>query len=601
MKQPAKYSDQFVDWLLEEGYTHCFFVAGGNIMHILDSVRSRMTCVPFVNEVGAAIAAEYFTVAADAETGKAFVLVTAGPGLTNTVTAIASAWMESREMLIVGGQVKRTDLSRGDVRQRGIQEVDGATLVSSICKDVVRVETPASKESIVKAIRHGASGRKGPVFIEFCLDAQAGSLVLESDIDDSNTVAPLEPKPSDISSTLALLEAAERPVILLGGGMNRNVVRALDEHLTRLGIPLMTTWNGADLVSSENPLYAGRPNTWGQRSANLLLQQSDLVLALGTRLGLQQTGFAWEEFVPVGTLVHVDVDESELTKGHPHVDLPVHGDANRFLSLVASQASTKDSWSDWRSFVSHVRDAMPLNDASNETANGFVKPFEMLMELAERIGDSDVFVPSSSGGAFTVAMQSIRQRADQRMITNKGMASMGYGLSGAIGASLANRNARTFLIEGDGSFAQNLQELGTLAAQSLPVKIFLLSNDGYASIRMTQRNYFNGAWIGCDSSTGLGLPEWQTLAASYGIPYARMTPDAPFEGDVASLLLSNGPAFIEIPIDPEQTFFPKILSSVQPDGTMKSDPLHLMKPDLPEKVRESLFIYKNHNLGNERK
>lgn len=164
MTQPSKYSDQFVDWLLEEGYTHCFFVAGGNIMHILDSVRSRMTCVPFVNEVGAAIAAEYFTVAADTKTGKAFVLVTAGPGLTNTVTAIASAWMESREMLIVGGQVKRSDLSRGDVRQRGIQEVDGATLVASICKEVIRVETPAPKDTVIQVIRSGASGRKWASF-----------------------------------------------------------------------------------------------------------------------------------------------------------------------------------------------------------------------------------------------------------------------------------------------------------------------------------------------------------------------------------------------------------------------------------------------------
>jgi acetolactate synthase-1/2/3 large subunit len=601
MTQPTKYSDQFVDWLIEEGYTHCFFVAGGNIMHILDSVRSRMTCVPFVHEVGAAIAAEYFTVAADTQTGKAFVLVTAGPGLTNTVTAIASAWMESRELLIVGGQVKRSDLGRGDVRQRGIQEVDGATLVASICKEVLRIETPAPKATVTQAIRRGCSGRKGPVFIEFCLDAQAGALVVEELVATSERISSLEPKATDVTETLALLAAAERPVILLGGGMDRQLVHELAPNLKRLGIPLMTTWNGADLVSSENPLYAGRPNTWGQRSANLLIQQADLVLALGTRLGLQQTGFAWEGFVPVGKLIHVDVDESELTKGHPHVDLPVQADANEFLALVAAQAPTKENWDEWREFVVRVRDLIPLNDPSNETAEGFVKPFEMLMELAERVGDSDVFVPSSSGGAFTVTMQSLQQRASQRIITNKGMASMGYGLSGAIGASLANRRARTFLIEGDGSFAQNLQELGTLSAQSLPVKILLFANDGYASIRMTQRNYFNGAWIGCDSSSGLGLPDWKILAASYGIPFARMTVENPFGGDVGMLLRADGPAFIEVPIDPEQTFFPKILSSIQPDGKMKSDPLHFMKPDLSVNLQTTLFKHMGRYSGSETK
>jgi len=177
------------------------------------------------------------------------------------------------------------------------------------------------------------------------------------------------------------------------------------------------------------------------------------------------------------------------------------------------------------------------------------------------------------------------------VLTNKGMASMGYGLSGAIGASLANRGARTFLIEGDGGFAQNLQELGTVAVNNLPLKILLFANDGYASIRMTQRNYFNGSWIGCDSSTGLGLPDWKLLAAAFGIPYARMDPAAGFGGDVQALLDSDGPAFIEVPIDPEQTYYPKIMSAVQPDGSMKSNPLHLMHPELDEHTANAVFRY----------
>jgi acetolactate synthase-1/2/3 large subunit len=587
-----KYSDQLVDWLSEEGYTHCFFVAGGNNMHLLDSVRSRMTCIPFVHEVAATIAGEYFT--ATSEMGKAFVLVTAGPGFTNTLTGLASAWMESRELLLIGGQVKREDLSRGDVRQRGIQEVDGATIAESVCKRVLRLEAPASREVILQAIRDGAAPRQGPVFIEIPLDVQASA-----QLPDSTPALPASKSgsvtvsPSDVARVAELIADAERPVFLLGSGVKRQTVRELHTSFERLGIPIMLTWNAADRLAAADPLYAGRPNTWGQRYSNILLQQSDLVLAVGTRLGLQQSGFAWDGFVPLGSIVQVDIDRAELEKGHPHVEVPLQGDANEFLSDLLSTAHSVPEWSEWRSFVSTVRDALPLNDPANQTAAGFVDPFELLGALGEVAGESDVIIPCSSGGAFTVAMQSIELRGDQKMLTNKAVASMGYGLSGAIGAALANPGRRTFLIEGDGGFAQNLQELGTVAVNKLPIKILLFANDGYASIRMTQRNYFNGSWIGCDISTGLGLPNWEALAAAYGVPYAKMEVGTGFGGDVEALLASGGPAFIEVPIDPEQTYFPKIMSAVQEDGSMKSNPLHLMHPELDDETAELVFAHLN--------
>lgn len=582
MTDVTKYSDQFVEWLLEEGYTHCFFVAGGNIMHLLDSVRTRMNCVPFVNEIGAAIAAEYFTATAADSQNKAFVLVTAGPGLTNTVTAIASAWVESRELLVVGGQVKSSDLSRGEVRQRGIQEIDGVNLVVSICKQTLQLDKPATKAEVIEAIRFGASGRKGPIFIEICLDAQAAAPIPEEKTPQILNALVTQLNDSDLKQVIELVQKSERPALLLGGGVDRNSLRKIDTKLRELGIPVLLTWNGADLIASNHPLFFGRPNTWGQRSANLILQQSDLLIAVGTRLGIQQTGFAWDEFLPRGTLVQIDIDKSELEKGHPKVSLPINADANEFLSKFVESTPPKPIWEEWVSFANDIRTQLPLNDENNLTSTGYVKPFEMLMEVASIIGDDDVFVPSSSGSAFTVSMQSLQLLGNQRIVTNKGMASMGYGLSGAIGASLSKRDSRTILIEGDGSFAQNLQELGTVSAQNLNIKILLFANDGYASIRMTQRNYFNGAWIGCDSSTGLGLPEWKQLAQSFGIRYCKMDPNDPFSAEISELLRDDGPAFIEVPIDPDQTFYPKIMSSVQPDGSMKSDPLHLMNPILSE-------------------
>jgi acetolactate synthase-1/2/3 large subunit len=587
MTAPAKYSDQLVDWLVAAGYTHCFFVAGGNIMHLLNSVRTRMVCVPFVHEVGAAIAAEYYNAARDEGSARAMVLVTAGPGITNAVTGIAGAWQESRELLVVGGQVKSSDLSHGAVRQRGLQEIDGVELVSSVTKRALLIESPVSRDIILEAVLDGRTPRQGPVFLEVCLDVQAAAPLPGQDpvAIPERGVLPEVPA-ADVEQVVALVRESERPVILIGGGVSRGAVRALGERTMSAGIPIMTTWNGADRVPSEHPLYAGRPNTWGQRAANILIQQADLVLAVGTRLGLQQTGFAWEEFAPIGRVVQVDIDAAELTKGHPRVDLALRGDADRFLAaLYAADGSDPGRWQAWREFIGSVRAEVPLNDPRNVTAPGYVKPYEFAMRLTEVAKPDAVLVPCSSGGSFTVAMQAMGQRADQKVVSNKAIAAMGYGLSGAIGAALANPRRQALLTEGDGGFAQNLQELGTLAATGANLKVFVLSNNGYASIRMTQRNYFNGAWIGCDGQTGLGLPNWEDLARAYRIPFARLDAKSGLDAPaVRSLLDADGPALIEVPIDPDQTYYPKISSALQPDGSMKSNPLHRMSPDLPADV-----------------
>ncbi|OBJ55177.1 thiamine pyrophosphate-binding protein [Mycobacterium asiaticum] len=592
--KPAKYSDQLTDWLVGAGYTHCFFVAGGNIMHLLDSMRTRMTCVPFVHEVGAAIAVEYFNASRDEGTGRALALVTAGPGITNALTGVAGAWQESRELLVLGGQVKSTDLSRGAVRQRGIQEIDGVELVSSLTKRALRIERPVARDIILEAVLEGRTPRQGPVFLEFCLDAQAAPPLPGQEPIEIPDAGPLSDVPAaDVQRAVELIRGSERPVVLIGGGLSRSAVRDLGSRTSTAGIPLMTTWNGADRVPTEHPMYSGRPNTWGQRAANILIQQADLVVAVGTRLGLQQTGFAWEEFAPVGRVIQVDIDAAELQKGHPRVDLSLQGDADRFLAkLYTSDLGEAEKWRPWREFVSSVRAELPLNDPQNVTASGYVKPYEFAMRLAEVAQPDAIVLPGSSGGSFSVGMQALQLRAEQKLVTNKSLASMGYGLSGAIGAGLANPGRQVLLSEGDGGFAQNLQELGTLAATGVNLKALVLDNNGYASIRMTQRNYFGGAWIGCDAQTGLGLPDWELLARAYGLPFARLDPDAGLDTpSVRELLNAPGPALIVVPIDPDQTYYPKIASAVQPDGSMKSNPLHRMSPDLPADVEERVTVH----------
>mgnify|MGYP000538263782 CR=1 FL=1 len=594
MAQPSKYSDQLTDWLVSAGYTHCFFVAGGNIMHLLDSVRTRMVCVPFVHEVGAAIAAEYFNAARDEGSGRALLLVTAGPGITNALTGIAGAWQESRELLVLGGQVKSSDLSHGAVRQRGIQEIDGVELVHSVTKRAMRIERPVDRDTILDAVLAGRTPRQGPVFLEVCLDAQAAPALPGQDPIAIPVAADLPKVPAaELNQVVSLLHESDRPVILIGGGVTRWAVRVLGERTAAAGIPLMTTWNGTDRVPSEHPLYAGRPNTWGQRAANALIQQADLVIAIGTRLGLQQTGFAWEQFAPIGRVVQVDIDPAELDKGHPHVDLALCGDADRFLSdLYSCALGDPTRWRQWREFITTVRAELPLNDPQNVTAPGYVKPYELAMRLCEIAEPDAIVLPCSSGGAASVSMQALQLRAKQKLVGDKSLAAMGYGLSGAIGAALANPGRQVFLSEGDGGFAQNSQELGTLAATQANVKIFLMENNGYASIRMTQRNYFKGAWIGCDTQTGLSLPCWDVLARAYQIPFCRLDAKSGLDSPaVRALLEADGPALLEVPIDPDQTYYPKISSAIQPDGSMKSNPLHLMSPSLPPEVEGRILAY----------
>ena len=582
----SKYAEQLTDWLVELGYTHCFFVAGGNIMHLLDGARTRFTCVPVVHEVAAGIAAEYFNEAGG--TGRAFAMVTAGPGVSNIITAMGGAWLESRELLVIAGQVKSEDLATNGVRQRGIQEIDGVGLAAPVAKHSVQMKTPMPKSEFFSLVNAGISGRPGPVFIELCLDAQ-GAPPIEEQVVVTNSQINEIALESDMDLIVTRLKSAQRPILLIGGGVNRKTAQALQGELTRSGIPVMTTWNGADRIDSSHPSYLGRPNTWGQRAANLLVAQADVIVAVGTRLGMQQTGFNWQQFGRNAYVVHVDIDRAELEKGHPKIDLPICADACDFLSRLLPRV--RGNWETWVSYAQDVRNALPLNDLANETGSGFISPYDFYADLVRLSDSNDVIIPCSSGGANSVSMQVIEQKLGQVVITDKGLASMGYGLGGAIGASMAHPGRRTFLIEGDGGFSQNLQELATVAVNHLPIKIFIFSNNGYGSIRMTQKNYFGGAYLGCDTETGLGFPDWDMLFQSFGIDTISLDKDWSTNIEVLEALRSDKPYGFIVPIDPLQTYWPKIMSRIVEGGGMESNPLHMMSPDLDPELFTKVTRY----------
>jgi acetolactate synthase-1/2/3 large subunit len=583
-----KYSDVLISWLKCTGFSHCYFVAGGNIMHLLNSARQQLVCVPVVHEVAAAIATEYHnaTVQAGAAApgvGKALALVTAGPGLTNTLTGLAGAWLESRELLLLGGQVKVEDLAPPGLRQLGIQEVDGVAMAAPVCKRSLCLREPLPADAVLAEVAESWSGRPGPVFLELPLDVQAVQ-VPEAWRETGNLVSPnpqginIAPDPQQVAEVAARFRAADRPLLLLGGGLSHSQARALEAKLAVLDLPIMTTWNGADRYPPDYPNYAGRPNTWGQRSSNILLQQADLVVAVGSRLGLQQTGFNWQQFVPLGNVIQIDIDAAELAKPNPRLAAGIQADADQFLAALLAHSLGEHP--EWLAFSQEVRALLPLSEPCNATPQGFLNPYAMVEQLSRLCGDWDHIVPCSSGGAFTVMMQAFQLRSGQTMLTDKGLASMGYGLSGAIGVAIADPHRRTVLVEGDGGFTQNLQELATVAVNQLNLKIFLFCNEGYASIRMTQKNDFEGAYVGCDVSSGLGFPDWLTLAAAYRIPSCQLKEDWHSDPNFLALWNNTIPAIFLVPLHPEQTYFPKITSRISASGGMESNPLHLMSPDL---------------------
>ena len=605
-----KYSDALGDWLVELGFTTCFFVAGGSIMHAIESFRHRFAMRPTVHEVCAGIAAEYFNeISVD---GKAFALVTAGPGVTNILTAIAGAYLESRELLVIAGQVKTADLARGELRQRGIQEIDGVAIAASATKTALRMDIPASRGEWERLVSLTRTGRRGPVFVELPLDVQGASVEAELPVSPLDVQgAPVDPElpasrrfatPDRFATPSAALLAdatirsiadglrhAKRPAILIGGGIDRSTARALRGRLGHIGIPLMTTWNGADRIPEVHPLYFGRPNTWGQRSSNLIIQQCDELLVLGSRLGLQQTGFNWREFACQARVTQVDLDPAELAKGHPRVEITLAADANDTLRRLCEFPMGEHAA--WVRYCRRIRERVPLVESVNLTSEGYLSPYLLMSELSDLCRDDDVIIPCSSGSAFTVAKQAFRLRENQLMVTNKGLASMGYGLSGAIGAALAFPDKRTVLFEGDGSFAQNLQEIGTAVANRLNLKIFIFDNDGYASIRMTQKNYFNGGYVGCDTKTGLGIPQWQHVFTAYGVPSVIVGPGFGRDPDFLESFDAPGVSAFLVRIDPEQTYFPKIASRVTADGSMASEPLHRMSPPLDSALLADVGVY----------
>ncbi len=589
-----KLSDYVFRFVARLGVKHVFEVTGGGAMHLNDSLGANpdLEYVCTLHEQAAAMAAEsYAKVANDI----AVCLVTTGPGGTNALTGVAGAWLDSTPMLVISGQVKRADLKGATgVRQMGVQEVDIVAMAAPITKYAVTVTEPADIRFHLERATHLArSGRPGPVWIDIPLDVQ-GAMIEESSLRAFDPAAEASagtagavlagaPLAAAARRAIELLNAAERPVVLVGNGVRLAGARAeLRALIEALGVPVLTTWPAHDLVPDDHPLMVGRPGPVAPRGANFALQNSDYVLALGARLDLVVTGYAPQHFARAATKVMVDVDAAELARLGNTIQLPVCADAKAFISAMQRElpAATRRDRAAWEARCRQWKSRYPVVLEEYRGLTSGVSTYVLAEAIAAASADDDVIVSGSSGAGIEIFCLAVSLKEGQRIFLTTALGAMGNGIPATIGACLAHGRRRVISVDGDGGFQLNIQELEVIRRLELPIKLFVLNNDGYASIRTSQTRYF-GRLAGADATSGVTLPPLDGVARAYGIPHARLEHDTDLVGQVRALLDAPGPMIIEVITPREEPRAPSLSSMRRPDGSMVSKPLEDLWPFLP--------------------
>jgi len=582
-----KLSDYVIEFLANAGLKHIFMLPGGGAMHLVDSVGKcdRLGYVCNLHEQACAIAADAY---GQYTTRFGAALVTTGPGGTNTLTGVAAAWLDSTPCIFISGQVKRADLtgSRG-VRQIGFQEIDIVRMVSPITKYAATVMVPESiRRHLEKALFLATSGRPGPVWLDIPLDVQAAQI-------DPDSLAGLTPgemaQPLDreqlraaVRRTIEMVNAAQRPCILAGNGVRlAGAMAEFHDLIDLLRIPVLTSWKAIDFLPEVHPLFAGRPGSAGQRGANFTLQNADLVLSLGARLDYGQTGYNPQTVARGAGKVIVDIDAAEIAKLGP-VDVAAAFDAKVFLTelLNQKQSIAVSDRQEWRTRVSDWKVRYPVVLPEYWEQAECVNNYVFVQVLGEEMGSRDLLVPGSSGACSEITMQAFPVKDGMRIFNSEGLGPMGFALAAALGACVASGGRRTVTIDGDGGFQMNSQELETIRRLNLPVKIFVLNNNGYGSIRSTQRTYFNSRFVASEPSGGLTLPDTLRIASAYGLPAVRISSHVELRQAVRDVLQSAGPVVCEVMISPEQLTAPRVASAQRADGSMVSRPLEDMWPFL---------------------
>ncbi len=603
-------ADYVADFLSSRGVTDCFTVVGGGAMHLNDAFghHSKIKCTYNHHEQASAIAAESY---ARLNNRIAALCVTTGPGGTNAITGVVGGWLDSIPMFVISGQVRYDTTARYasnftgglPLRAVGDQEFDITKSVGCMCKYAEMLEKPEDIRYMLEKAWHLANtGRKGPVWIDIPVNYQG--MTIETDglrgYDSSEDDALLPPEVSEetVNEIIELLRNAKRPVIYAGGGIRLSGgYESFKKLVLKLGVPVVTYWNSVDVIESDHPLYCGRAGNMGDRAGNFAVQNADVLLCIGTRISIRQVGYNWQSWAREAKVIMVDIDPAEFKKPTIHVDMPVFADAKDFIEKMLSAAEKEqrtvfesDFWTEkcryWRE---HYPVVLPRQREENgKTANVYA----FVEKLSNALPENSL-TAVSNGACCVVGHQCWNIKNGSRFIINSAIASMGYGLPAAVGLCIAGGRRETVCLEGDGSIMMNLQELQTIVTNKLPVKVFLINNSGYHSIRITQSNLFSEhCKVGIGPESGdLSFPEFSKIAAAFDMPYFCAHSNAEAEKAIEAALAAPGFAFCEIFTDTAQVWEPKSSAKRLPDGSLVSPPLEDLAPFLPrEEVLENLFV-----------
>ena len=593
-----KLSDYVLKFVADLGVKHVFLVTGGGAMHLNASLAGETRITPICNshEQAAAICAEGY---AKASHGLGVCMVTTGPGGTNAVTGVAGAWLDSTPTLFLSGQVKRPDRMFDAVtgkplgmRQLGVQEVDICAIVSPITKYAQTILEPNDiRYHLEKAVFLAMNGRPGPVWIDIPLDVQAAPI-------DETQLRGFDPEeyahadflhgtsnvPAEVARVIEAFNACERPLLFAGNGIRlARAEKEFEELRKLLGVPTVATWCAADLVPSDDATYVGRPGSVAARGANFALQNCDFLLAVGVRLDFAITGYAPQNLAREAHKIAVDIDGAELGKLHPYLQQPVCADARDFLTELLKQKSKikPRSIQAWLDRCADWKTRYPVVTDEHRKAEGLVSIFNLAEVLGTKVSAEDRLVVGNSGSGIEIYLLACPTLHSQRLYHTAGLGSMGYAIPMAIAVAIANPGREVIAVDGDGGFMFNIQELETIHRLQLPIKFFVLNNDGYSSIRASQAAYFGKASIGADKSTGLTIPNLSKVGASYGLGTYVIHDQTHLREDVRKVLEMKGPVVCDVNVLPDEVRAPRLQSYQKPDGSFVSKPLEDLFPFLP--------------------
>jgi acetolactate synthase-1/2/3 large subunit len=605
-----KLSDYVFQFVADQGVKHVFLVTGGGAMHLNASLAAEKRIEPICNshEQASAMCAESY---AKAVNGLGVALVTTGPGGTNAITGVAGAWLDSTPTLFLSGQVKRPDRMFDQItgkplgmRQLGVQEVDIVSIVKPITKYAVVVVEPLEiRYEMEKAHYLALNGRPGPVWIDIPLDVQA------SPIPDPSTLRSFDPSEhesalananlkAEVARVVEELQKSTRPLLFAGNGTRlARGEKQFTELRTLLDIPTVATWCAADLVPSDVPTFVGRPGNVAARGANFALQNCDFLLVLGSRMDMAITGYAPQNLAREAYKVAVDIDPSELQKLYPHLQQPIVSDARAFLDeLLAQLRELKQPldhsrWTAWNERAAAWKTRYDVVTDEHRKPEGLVSIFNLAEVIGTESKPDDKLVSGSSGSGIEIFLLACPTRSGQRIFHTAGLGSMGYGLPMSLAVCIGSERKQTILVDGDGGFQFNIQELETARRLNLPVKFFVLNNDGYASIRASQKAYFGEAKLGADAATGLTVPDLSKIANSYGIPAVVIEDQTNLREEVRKILAMEGPVVIDVRVIPDEVRAPRLQSYQRPDGSFVSKPLEDLFPFLSrEEFLENMIV-----------